>query len=136
MIQVFCKERGYGKTKELISLANRRVMETKGDSVYIDDNLQYIMQIDRRIRFVSIDDYDIVDYKDFYGLLCGIVSGNYDIENIYVDGFFSKMVNIREDIKVLFSKLESLSKKFNINIYININNTVEEVPDFIRNYVA
>ena len=74
MIQVFCKEVGAGKTKELISLANKKLINTKGDSVYIDKNSKYSKEIDRRIRFVSTGDYGTLDCESFYGLLCGIIS--------------------------------------------------------------
>ena len=53
MIQVFCNKRGSGKTKRLIDLANSKLARAKGDSVYIDDDLRYITQIDRRIRLVA-----------------------------------------------------------------------------------
>ncbi|MBU5488223.1 hypothetical protein KQI77_08760 [Clostridium sp. MSJ-8] len=136
MIQVFCNERGAGKTKELITLANKKLTETKGDSVYIDDDIRHIRQVDRRIRFVSLEDYSILDCRDFYGLLCGIISSNFDIENIYIDGFFDSYKYNNEEMSNLFNKLKKLTSEFNINLFININNKLKEVPDFIRSYVA
>ena len=36
--------------------------------------------------------YGVGDCQSFYGMFCGIISSNYDIENIYIDGL-SNIVN-------------------------------------------
>ena len=136
MIQVFCNKRGSGKTKRLIDLANKQVDTTKGDSVYIDDNLRHIRQIDRRIRFISTDSFDMKGYQSFYGLLCGILSGNYDIENIYIDNILDREGIKSKEFENCFNKLSKLSKNFKLNIYLNINYEEKEIPLFIRGYVA
>lgn len=136
MIQVFCKERGAGKTKELISLANKKLMNTKGDSVYIDNSTKYSRAVDRRIRFISANEYGVLDCNTLYGLLCGVISGNYDVENIYIDSVLNFISYKKEEMAKLFNKLESLAEKFNLNFYINLNYKNNEVPDFIREYVA
>lgn len=136
MIQVFCNKRGSGKTKELINLANSQLANAKGDSVYIDDDSSYIRQIDRRIRFISTDEFGINDCDGFYGLLCGIISENYDVENIYIDGILNIVSCSVRETSCLFRKVLSLSERFGLNIYVNINFEEEEVPEFIREYVA
>ena len=89
MIQVFCNRRGSGKTKRLIQLANDHLVNVKGVSVFIDDDSRYVRQLDRKIRFVSTEDFNINNCNSLYGLLCGIISANYDIEKIYIDGLLS-----------------------------------------------
>ncbi|ATD54404.1 hypothetical protein [Clostridium chauvoei] len=137
MIQVFCARRGSGKTKRLIDLANSHVNNSKGDSVYIDDDSRPMRLLKRSIRFVTTKDFKVEDCKSFYGLLCGLISQNYDIENIYIDGL-SNIVNcpISESTQ-LFGQLKELANKFSINLYINVNcDNTEDLPDFIREYVA
>jgi hypothetical protein len=136
MIQVFCNKRGSGKTKRLIELANTELATAKGDSVYIDNDLRYISQIDRRIRFVAVEKFDIENYQEFYGLLCGIVSENYDIENIYIDGVFRIESSSTKEPAYWFKKIYDLSSKFKINVYMNVDYEKKEIPDFIREYVA
>lgn len=136
MIQVFCNKRGSGKTKELINLANEQLTRAKGDSVYIDDDNSYISQIDRRIRFIATNEFHIRDYNEFYGMLCGIISENYDIENIYIDGIFNINSECLNESSFWFEKIYELTKRFNINVYMNINYEKQEIPDFIKEYVA
>ena len=74
MIQVFCKEKGSGKTKALINLANSKANTTKGNLVYVDDDTRVLLRIDKKIRFICSKDFNIHNHKDFYGFVCGIIS--------------------------------------------------------------
>lgn len=137
MIKVFCARRGDGKTKRLIQLANEHLNNAKGDSVYIDDDSRRMMQLQREVRFITTGDFNIDDCDSFYGLLCGLISQNYDVENIYIDGL-SNITNCPiNDQHVLFKKIKGLTDKFKLNMYININcENINEIPDFIKEYVA
>ena len=137
MIQVFCARRGSGKTKRLIELANHQQMNAKGDAVYFDDDSRPMLQLARGIRFVDTNEYRVEDCQSFYGMLCGIISSNYDIENIYIDGLSNIVKCTMKDSTELFRKIAGLTDKFGINVYINVNvDTSEEVPACIREYVA
>ncbi len=137
MIQIFCSKRGAGKSKKLIELANERSTMAKGDSVYIDDDGRRMLQLKGKIRFVDTNELGVEDCESFYGLLCGVVSQNYDLENVYVDAL-SNIVNKNiSESNDLFKKLKEFSQKYNLNIYINLNcECVEELPDFIKEHVA
>ena len=137
MIQIFCSKRGAGKSKKLIELANERSTMAKGDSVYIDDDGRRMLQLKGKIRFVDTNELGVEDCESFYGLLCGVVSQNYDLENVYVDAL-SNIVNKNiSESNDLFKKLKEFSQKYNLNIYIILNcECVEELPDFIKEYVA
>lgn len=136
MIQVFCNKRGSGKTKKLISLANEQVSTSKGDSVYIDNSSKYIRQINSKIRFVSTKEFNVKSHQSFYGLLCGILSENYDIENIYIDNVLDEVINSSSECESWFVRIFELAKNFKLNMYININYEEREIPNFIKEYVA
>ena len=136
MIQVFCARRGAGKTKRLIELANEHSNKAKGDSVYIDDDARRMMQLRGRIRFINTNELGVIDCDSFYGLLCGVISQNYDVENIYIDAL-SSIVNSMSESTSLFRKLKEFSQRYNLNLYINLNcECTDELPDCIREYVA
>lgn len=136
MIHVFCNKRGSGKTKALISLANDKILETKGDVVYIDDDRRHLFDLDRRIRFISTDEYKIKDYNCFYGFLCGIFSENYDVNTVFIDGLFNIVRGNFDDAAHLFFELERLANEYKIDFYISINNEEHEMPEYIKKYVA
>lgn len=136
MIQVFCGKRGTGKSKNLIAMANECVNNIKGNVVYIDDDKRPMLELDRRIRFVSTDDFNLTNANNIYGFLCGMLSEDYDIEAIFIDGLFNIVSGNASDAAHLFLELEKLSTKFDLRIYININSDCEEVPEFIKKYAA
>jgi hypothetical protein len=136
MIHVFCKERGSGKTKALINLANSKLEEAKGNLVYIDDDTRAILEVNKNIRFICSQDFNIHNYKDFYGFICGIISKDYDTEDIFIDGLLNDVCKSEKDMILLLSKLEYLVAKFKVNFYININCNEREVPEEIKKYVA
>ena len=102
MIQVFCARRGSGKTKRLIELANHQQISAKGDAVYIDDDSRPMLQLARGIRFIDTNEYKVDDCQSFYGMLCGIISSNYDIENIYIDGLSNIVRCTMKDFKLIY----------------------------------
>lgn len=137
MIQVFCNKRGSGKTKKLIELANSQSDLINGNIVYIDDDSRPMYSLKREIRFITTEDFQLKDFESFYGYLCGILSGDYDIEQIYIDGLSNIIVGDLPDAAHLFFKLDNLSEQFNVDFFININEeNYDEMPEFIKKYVA
>lgn len=136
MIHVFCNKRGSGKTKALIDMANEKATDLKGDIVYIDDDNRPILQLDRRIRFISTSEYRLNDYNHFYGFLCGILAEDYDIDTIFIDGLLNIVHGNLQDAAYLFYDLEQLAQTYHIEFYININDEEGIIPDFIKKYVA
>ena len=135
MIQVFCDKRGSGKTKALVQLANEKVPTNNGNMVYIDDDRRLIYDLDRKIRFISANEYSIATNDAFYGFLCGILSEDYDIDTIFIDGLLNIVKGNLLDAAHLFSKIEKLENQYKVSFYININGE-ESLPDFIKKYVC
>ena len=66
-----------------------------------------------------------------------LLSKNYDVENIYIDGLLGIVSCDLEETSYLFNKLRSLSTKFGVNIFININYEYEDdIPEFVKEHVA
>lgn len=135
MIHVFCGQRGSGKTKKLIDLANDNVQFARGESVYIDDDNRAMLVLNRNIRFISTDDFKLKDYESFYGFLCGLISENYDIEYIYIDEL-SNIVRGKDlySANSLFEKINELSRRYEVKFFINLNHDCEDLPEFIKQY--
>lgn len=121
MIKVFCGRRGTGKTKKLLGIANEYLKQAKGDSVYIDVNNKNTIHLNGDIRFINTNELKIKDNEGVYGLICGIIAQNYDVENIYIDNLTNMIDFSLPYTEKLFEKLEELSGRFNISIFINVD---------------
>lgn len=135
MIQLIYSEKGTGKTKRLIDIANADMKQAKGDIVFIDDDKRYMYDVVHQIRFVDVTEYKISGCEEFYGFLCGMVSQNFDIESIYIDAFLKIVKKNVAEIEDLMKKIEELSNKNNIKAVIIISADPKTAPDFMKKYI-
>ena len=134
MIRVIYGEKGMGKTKILIDTANNMALEGKGDVVFIDDSNQLMYDLKSNIRFINVSDFPIKCQNGVLGFICGIVSQNYDIEGIFIDGLNYIVKQKAAELKEIFDNLKTISEKFQINFYITINVKSDEVPEFLKEF--
>ena len=69
------------------------------------------------------------------GFLCGIISGNFDITNIFVDGIFKIVGTDKLDgFEEFLNRLDVMSTKFNISFVITVSIDEAEAPDYMKKY--
>ncbi|MHC1684147.1 MAG: hypothetical protein AB6733_14525 [Clostridiaceae bacterium] len=134
MIHLYCDERGTGKTKAMIEQANNCAESALGKVVYIDDDNNLRFVLNSKIRLVSTEEFCVEGYDMLIGLVYGMISNDYDIEDIFIDG----LSNItKEDLvgsNEFFLYLEDLVERNNLNIYINVNTDNKLIPEFLKKY--
>lgn len=137
MIRLVAGNTGEGKTKELINMANVALKTTKGHIVYIDLDSSHIYDLKHEIRYINISDYPIDNYKEFFGFMCGILSEDNDISEIYADGLL-RQAHIDEIIasNELVSKLKKVSDKFDVRFVFSVNCDECNLPDFLKNFMV
>ena len=137
MIRLLAGGKGSGKTKKLIDLANTAVKTTDGHIVFIDDDRRHIYDLHYDIRFVETLDFPLSNYREFVGFVCGILSQNSDICEIYVDGITNVIKNIdSEGLIKLINKLEKLSESHSVDFIMSINLETEQLPCELKDLVA
>jgi hypothetical protein len=134
MIKVFFGKKGYGKSKMMVDAANDLVGK-KGDVVFIDDDNALVVKLKHQIRFVNITDFPIDSARSLAGFVCGLISGNYDIDTIFVDGLTYILKDELHSLQEFFAVVETISKKFNVDFYFSINGDNVEFPEFLGAYV-
>lgn len=134
MVKVIIGKRGIGKTKKIIDMANNLVKDCKGNVVFIDDDKKHMYDFKRDIRFISADDFNLKDPRVFYGFLCGVISEDYDIDTIFVDGLTEIVGKEIEKYEELFDRLDKLSEQFKFNLIITINHE-GPVPSYLEKYL-
>ena len=89
MISIIYGAKGSGKTKRIIDAANDRARLSKGSVVYITDCADHSSVVDNGIRFIDINHYDVTDENGMLCFIKGLLAGNYDITDVYIDGLAS-----------------------------------------------
>ncbi len=135
MIQIISGEKGKGKTKILIDKANTEVKAAKGSIVYLDKSNKHMYELSNKIRLVNVRDYYIENCNEFIGFICGIVSGNHDLQSIYLDSFL-KIAYINDDnFESVFSKLDKISEVFNVDLILSISLNCDQLPEIMKKNV-
>ncbi len=136
MVELLIGKKGTGKTKHLIENVNAAVTVATGNVVFIsNDTSRSMYDINSKVRMADTSEFDIKTYNEFLGFICGIVSGNFDITNIFVDGIF-KIVGTDdlEGFENFLDRLEQMSRKFNIKFEISVSVDADTAPDYIKKY--
>lgn len=137
MIKVLVGTKGTGKTKALLEQVNAASTVAKGNIVYISNSTSSAMfDIAKNVRMIDTTDFDIVNYSEFEGFICGIISGNYDITNVFVDGLFKIVKSDDLDgLESFLDRLEKISVKFNISFVLTLSMDAETAPEYVKNLI-
>ena len=135
MVELLIGKKGTGKTKVLIDNVNASAVNADGNVVFISNNTsQNMYNITSKVRMADTSDFEIASWNEFFGFICGIVSGNFDITNIFVDGTL-KIVKNTEGFEEFLTRVEELGKKFDINFEFSVSVDKDEAPEYIKKYV-
>ena len=89
MIEIICGEKGKGKTKELLSKVNSAVTAVNGNVVYLDKSQKHMYELNNKVRLINVVDYPLSNCDEFLGFICGIISQDNDLEEMYLDSFLT-----------------------------------------------
>lgn len=133
MIQIIYGKKGSGKSKKLLDLANAEVKAIPGNIIYIDDNNRCMYDLKHEIRFINTDDYGIDNADKLYGFTCGILSGDFDISSVYIDGLKKIVKKDPQKLEELLKQFEGLFSK--INAYLVVSES-GEAPEYLKKYIV
>lgn len=136
MIQILAGEKGEGKTKRLIEMANAAGKQANGHVVFIDDDTRHMYDLHYDIRFVETSNFKICDQRVFFGFICGILSQDRDIEHIFIDGLNNIIESLpNEDLVKFIQTVEKTSGEANVDFSIIISTKAALLPDEIQKYI-
>ncbi|MDR2940198.1 MAG: twitching motility protein PilT [Clostridiales bacterium] len=137
MIKIIASQKGQGKTKQLIALANEAVNRTDGHLVFIDDDKRHMFDLHHDIRFVDTTSFPLSNYRELVGFICGILSQNSDIKEIFLDGVGNIVKNFDNDALLkLLKKLEMLSGLNSVDFIFTINSDPDNLPEEAKGYLV
>ena len=135
MIELLIGTKGTGKTKVLIDNVNAAAKSAEGNVVFISNNTsQNMYDITSKVRMADTSDFEIASWNEFFGFICGIISGNFDITNVFVDGTL-KIGGDLDGFEAFLEKIDALGKKYDINFELSVSVDKDAAPEYIKKYV-
>ena len=133
MVQLIVGKKGKGKTKQLLDKVNGAIKAAEGNIVYLDKSQKHMHELSNKVRLINVGDYPISNCDEFLGFISGIISRDFDITNIFVDGIFKIVGSDNLDgFESFLNRLETMSQKFEITFVISVSIDAETAPDYIK----
>ncbi|MDD3415766.1 MAG: twitching motility protein PilT [Lachnospiraceae bacterium] len=136
MVQLILGEKGKGKTKILLDKVNEESAKANGNVVFLDKDAKHMYELKNKIRFINTSDYFISDSSEFIGFICGIISADHDLEQIFIDRFLKITLTEGEKTYEVIRKLDKISDQFHITIVISVSVTKADLPEDLKERVV
>ena len=135
MIQIIAGKKGKGKTKHLLDKVNAEVKEVHGNIVYLDKSAKHMYELNNKVRLIDTSVFGLSSSDGFIGFICGIISQDHDLEQMYLDSFL-KIAKLEDaDITETIDKLDELGEKYNITFVLSISLDADDLPENAKSKV-
>lgn len=135
MVQLIVGEKGKGKTKQLLDKVNNEVKVISGNIVYLDKSTKHMYELNNKVRLIDVSQYMIEDSQGFLGFVCGIISQDHDLQQMYFDSFLKIACLEGADITETVGKLEKISEKFGVDFVLSVSVDASTLPESVKDKV-
>lgn len=136
MIQLIVGEKGKGKTKHLLEKVNAAAKTSNGNIVYLDKNSKHMYELSNKIRLINASEFPISSEDEFVGFVCGIVSQDHDLEQVYFDSFMDvAYIKDRTRVEDVIRKLDKISGQFKVDFVISVSLDASELSEYLQSKV-
>ena len=136
MVDLIVGNKGKGKTKVLLDKVNSEIKTANGTIVYIDKSTKHMYELNNRVRLIDASAYPLKNADEFVGFICGIISQDHDLEQIYLDSFLKVSKLEGEDITSTLEQLKKIGEKFNVQFTLSISLDKEDIPESMQGDIA
>ena len=134
MIQVITGKKGSGKTKVLLEMIDTAVAQSIGDIICIEKCMKLTYSVNHKVRLVDAERYNIASYDMFYGFVAGVLAGNYDIKEVFVDGILKIGGRDYEELGKTLEKLDILTGN-EVTLVFTVSEDSELLPESVLKYL-
>ena len=136
MLELIAGNKGKGKTKILLDRVNTAIKEANGSIVYIDKSTKHMYELNNRVRLIDASSYPLKNADEFVGFICGIISQDHDLEQIYLDSFL-KIAKLEDaDVTSTLKQLDRISKAYDVNIIVSISMDQHMIPEELHSLIT
>ena len=135
MVQLIVGKKGKGKTKQLLDKVNSEVKDIAGSIAYLDKSTKHMYELNNKVRLIDVSRYMIENESEFLGFICGIISQDHDLEQMYFDSFLKIAALEDKDISAVVEKLERMSDFFQVDFILSVSRDESELPESVKDKI-
>ena len=130
MVQIIAGRKGKGKTKHLLDKVNAEVKEVHGNIVYLDKSSKHMYELNNKVRLIDTSEFGLSSSDGFIGFICGIISQDHDLEEMYLDSFLTiAFAETDDEIQHAIEKLDIISEKYNVKFILSVSRDESKLPE-------
>ena len=128
MVQLIVGNKGKGKTKQLLDKVNGEIKQISGNIVYLDKSTKHMYELNNKVRLIDVSQFQFENSSEFIGFVCGVISQDHDLQQMYFDSFLKIACLEGQDITATVGKLEKLSSQFDVDFVLSVSMDESELP--------
>ena len=129
MVELIVGKKGKGKTKVLLDKVNGAVKDASGSIVYLDKSTKHMYELNNKVRLIDVSGFPVKNADEFVGFICGILSQDHDLEQVYLDSFLTTAKLAGKDATETLHQLSAIGETFKVSFIISMSLDKEEVPE-------
>ncbi len=136
MVEIIAGQKGKGKTKYLLEKANSAIKDAKGSIVYLDKSSKHMYELNNRVRLINVTDFGIKSYEAFIGFVCGIISQDHDLEQMYLDSFLKVACLEGQDITEAIDQLTQIGQTYDVTFILSVSQDAAHLPENAKDKIV
>ena len=133
MLKLIVGTKGSGKTKTMIDMIDKAVKTTSGNIVVIEKCMKLTTEINHAARLVDVDEYGVAGADMLYGFVAGVLAGNYDITELFIDGILRIIDHDMDAAAKVLAKIDKVTQ--NIEVVVTVSADAAALPEELKKYV-
>ena len=134
MIKLIVGPKGAGKTKTMIDMINDATQTTSGNIVVIEKSMKLTTSINHKARLLDVDEYRIQGGDMLYGFVAGVLAGNYDITELFVDGLLKVVDHNMDEAAKVLAEIDKITAN-NVEVVVTVSANADDLPPEIKKYL-
>ena len=115
MVELIVGKKGKGKTKVLLDKVNGAVKDASGSIVYLDKSTKHMYELNNKVRLIDVSGFPVKNADEFVGFICGILSQDHDLEQVYLDSFLTTAKLEGKDATETLDQLSAIGETFKVS---------------------
>ena len=133
MLKLIVGTKGAGKTKTMLEMIDKATKTTSGNIVVIEKCMKLTTEINHAARLVDVDEYNVVGADMLYGFVAGVLAGNYDITELFIDGILRIIDHNLDEAEKVLMKIDAITR--NIEVVVTVSADPSDLPEGLKKYV-
>ena len=133
MLKLIVGTKGSGKTKTMIEMIDKATKTTSVNIVVIEKCMKLTTEINHAARLVDVDEYGVVGADMLYGFVAGVLAGNYDITELFIDGILRIIDHDMDAAAKVLAKIDKITQ--NIEVVVTVSADAAALPEELKKYV-